>query len=142
MQAAIHFRNHEMVLALLQRGGMDLSNPPDFVPPITDHLEVHTEYRRSPFIIQAACYGDKVIMEILIATGCSLYEIGHIALSKRHRNSLTHNVIGAAAYHGNSEVLAYCLHFLSADHIDLRGQEMPENLSNKLKPELNDFTPL
>ena len=108
MQASIFCKNHEMVKALIQRGA-DLTNPPQKVPPLQAHPECHIEYRSSPYIIQAACYGDKKIMELLIAAGCNLNDVGHIALSKRHKNSLAHNVIGAAAYHGNSEVLTYCL---------------------------------
>ena len=120
MQASIYCKNHEMVKTLITRG-CDLDNPPQKVPALTGHPECHIEYRRAPYIIQAACYGDKKIMEMLVAAGCSLNEVGHIALSKRHKNSLAHNVIGAAAYHGNTETLAYCLKQCPPDIIDVKG---------------------
>ena len=145
MQAAIYCRQPDLVKALIQRG-VDLANPPAKVPPLQAHPDCHSNYRQSPFIIQAACAGDKKTMEILMASGCSLNDVGHIALSKRHKNSLAHNVIGAAAYHGHADVLEFCFrHLNAADVIDVKGQETADRVITKgspFKPELHDFTPL
>ena len=81
------------------------------------------------------------MIEILVSAGRSLGELGHIALTKRYKNSLAHNVVGAAAYHGNTEMLSYCLEVCPADFIDFQGMEMADG-NSKLKPEMNEFTPL
>lgn len=143
LQAAIHCKQAELVKQFIERGA-NLSSPPNKVPPLQFDPDVHVNYRPAPFIVQAACAGDKKVMQILIENGCSLHEVGHIALSKRHKNSLAHNVIGAAAYHGHHEVLEYCLKNLPADQIDLKGIETSdrEKTSSTFKPEMQEFTPL
>ena len=55
-------------------------------------------------------------------------------------------MIGAAAYHGNHELLDYCLRQVGMqDTIDVQGVETADRLQSKggpFKPELNQFTPL
>ena len=50
-----------MVKILLSKG-VAVTNPPTTVPPFQNDLKCHEIYRQSPFIIQAACAGNKEIM--------------------------------------------------------------------------------
>ena len=60
-------------------------------------------------MIHAACVGTVEIMKLLVESGRSITEVGYIGLSKVQGNRLTSNVIGAAVYYGNNEVLKYLL---------------------------------
>ena len=90
-----------------------------------------SDYRKSPFIIQAACAGNIIVFKYLIDAGCKYTELGHICLSKKRKNSVLSNVIGAAAYHGKNEMLKYLL-----SQPQLRGSyiEVPSSEVQDLKP--------
>ena len=65
-----------------------------------------------PLIIQAAIGGDIEIFKYLMENGFgnNLKNItGHIGLTKKQKNSLISNVIGAAAYHGKFKLLEYIM---------------------------------
>jgi hypothetical protein len=62
-------------------------------------------YRKSPFIIQAACAGDAEVFKTLLALNATIYDSGYICLSKKRKNQVSSNVLGAAAYHGNSNII-------------------------------------
>ena len=63
-----------------------------------------------PLVIQAAIGGDIEILKYLISKGFNdIDNVGHIALSKKQRNSVISNVIGAAAYYGRISMLEYLL---------------------------------
>lgn len=113
--------------------------------PIPSDPNMHNIYREAPFIIQAACAGEVEIIKILVKAGCSLQDVGHICLSKRRQNSVASNVIGAAAYHGHSKVLDFCLQKLDNSFVDVKAIEHADRTPSKggpFKPELQDFTPL
>lgn len=144
LQAAIYSKQAEIAQLFISKG-VDLTNPPNKVPPLTSDPSCHLNYRQAPFIIQAACAGDLAVMKALVAAGCSLTEVGHICLSKRRQNSVASNVVGAAAYWGNKEVLKYVLNRLDADFVDVKAIECADRTLSKsgpFKPEMHDFTPL
>ena len=63
-----------------------------------------------PLLIQAAIGGDIEILKYLISKGFKdIDNVGHIALSKKQKNSVVSNVIGAAAYYGKTAMLEYLL---------------------------------
>ena len=63
-----------------------------------------------PLVIQAAIGGDIEILKYLISKGFNdIDNVGHIALSKKQRNSVVSNVIGAAAFYGKTAMLEYLL---------------------------------
>lgn len=105
---AIYKKDAEIVKALIAKG-IDLKSPPQTIPPVRTYKTMHEDYRKTPFVIQAACAGDVGIMKLLIYAGCSLNDCGHIALSRRRRHSIVTNVIGAATYWGRDEMLLYCI---------------------------------
>jgi len=53
---------------------------------ISDPHGAVENYRKSPFIIQAACYSNVDCLKTLLSSGCKLDEIGYIGLSKRKKN--------------------------------------------------------
>ena len=89
--------------------------------------------------------GNVGIIKALEAAGLSLYGPdcnfkGHIALSQRHQNSVSSNVLGACAYWGNHEALEYCLKKSSIrleNFIDVPAFEEVDSMTN----EYGIFTP-
>jgi hypothetical protein len=73
-----------------------------------DHSK-RPEYRKSPFIIQAACQGDLACFETLLKSGCRLGETGFIGFSRKRKNQVISNILGAAAFNGSTKILKYIL---------------------------------
>ena len=113
----------------------DVGNPPEY----------NRDYRKSPFIIQAACSGNVEIIKKIRAVGGNIDEVGHIALTKARRNSVKSNVIGAAAYFGRVEMLNFLLGKVDSSLIEKKAEESSDRYQSKsgpFKTELHDFTPL
>ncbi len=83
--------------------------PPDTVSKLYIDHERKPEYRKSPFIIQAAAQGDVECYETLISSGCKESDTGFIGFSRKRKNQVISNVIGAAAFHGSNKVLKHIL---------------------------------
>lgn len=62
-------------------------------------------YRKTPYIVLAACRGSAEIVELLLARGRSLSESGHVGYSRLKNNSVITNVLGAAVFHSKSELV-------------------------------------
>lgn len=136
----------DCVKLLIARGAQKLS-PPNFIEGTGD-VEFSlacSDYRTTPWIVYAACHGNLEIVKLLAKAGCSLNDVGHICLSRFQLNSVAGNVIGAAAYHGNREILEYCISKVDSSFIDMKAMETSDRMSDisgGFKPEFNDFTPL
>lgn len=65
--------------------------------------------------------------------------MGHICLSKRRLNSVASNVIGAAAYHGNTNLLNYLLGKVDRDLVDVQSIETADRLAAKSGPFKPEF---
>jgi hypothetical protein len=76
---------------------------------VPSYPEYQENYRKSPFLIQAACQGNQEIFQILLQNGRDIKDAGHICLSRRRRNSVISNVVAAASYHGHSTLLKFIL---------------------------------
>lgn len=85
LQAALQFGQPDITKMCLERG-VDISAPPNQVSPIGSHPQAHLQYRKSPFIVQAACSGGLENFKLLRQAGCSLNEVGFVGFSKRYRN--------------------------------------------------------
>jgi ankyrin repeat protein len=96
-----------------------------------------------PMIILAAIGGDIDIFSYFIDKGSNINSAAHITLSKKHRNSVTSNILGAAAYYGRVDLANYILDKYKKVDINFRAIEKKSkikiNLQNK---EFTDFTPL
>jgi ankyrin repeat protein len=96
-----------------------------------------------PMIILAAIGGDIDIFSFLIERGCNVNSTAHITLSKKNRNSVVSNVLGAAAYYGRVDLVNFILDKYKKVEANFRCTEKKSkikiNLQNK---EFTDFTPL
>jgi ankyrin repeat protein len=122
-----------------------LSDPPLTVPPTGN--KSNSDYRKSPYIIQAACAGNIPTFRKLLEAGCKINEFGHICLSKKRKNSVLSTVIGAAAYHGKNEMLKYLLASpqLQKSYIEVGCSELQDIKPIKAGPlshEYQGYTPL
>jgi len=62
-----------------------------------------------PVIILAAISGNVEMIKYLSTLGVDIHVFGQIALSKKKKNSVISNIIGACAYYGRHELLKYLL---------------------------------
>jgi hypothetical protein len=67
--------------------------PPDFI-------QSKPEYRTTPFSISAAMSGDYSTFKKVLSHGGSLADSGPICLSKKRKNMVISNILGAAAWAG------------------------------------------
>lgn len=89
--------------------GASVESPPDTVTKLyIDHTRT-SEYRKSPFIIQAACQGNVEIFESLLNHGCKVTDLGFASFSKKRKNQVITNVIGAAAMNASKNILTLLL---------------------------------
>ena len=70
-------------------------------------------YRQAPYIIQAACHGDIDVFQNLLKANANMFDTGHVCLSRKKKNSVESNCIGAAAYYGNNKILKLSLQKMS-----------------------------
>ena len=63
-----------------------------------------------PYLIIGAISGDIDIFDLIISNGAlNLNSTGHITLSKKQKNSVISNCIGAAAFYGRKDLLNFIL---------------------------------
>ena len=78
-QAAISAGKSDMV-KLFKEKGIDVSNPPE-------RSQYDVEYRRSPYVIQAAASGDRETLQVILGEqGADIKEKGFIGFSKSKKN--------------------------------------------------------
>jgi hypothetical protein len=102
-----------------------------------------------PLIIQAAIGGDLEIFKyILTLNPTSINLIGHATLSRKNKNSVMTNVLGAAAYYSNVNLVHYILEkhiAVSSVNINFKAQEKKAKLKTAknvgLIKEFTDYTP-
>ncbi len=100
-----------------------------------------------PLIIQAAVGGDLEIFKYIhLINPSSINLIGHITLSRKHKNSVLTNVLGAAAYYANVNLVHYILEkHLSSVNINFKAQEKKAKLKSAknvgLIREYTDYSP-
>ena len=98
--------------------GASVDSPPDTVSKLyIDHGNT-SEYRKSPFILQAACQGGLDVFENLLHHGSKITDQGFIGFSKKRKNQVISNIVGAAAFNGSKDILKYMLKKKSLAGID------------------------
>lgn len=126
-------------MELLVSKGVDLMSPPERVPD-------EPSYRRSSYVLQAAAAGDVPTLELVLQQGGSVADAGFICLSKKRKNHVASNVIGAAAYAGKRKLLEYILKRVKKDYLEVPAQETHDKDSGKAPStfvkEFAGFTPL
>jgi ankyrin repeat protein len=84
----------------------------------------------------------------LLQKGSKLWDVGHVCLSRKRRNSGASNVVGAAAYYGHPTLLKFILSRLSnslEDQVNLKSMESQDIRPLKTgayQTEFDGFTPL
>jgi hypothetical protein len=96
-----------------------------------------------PWIIQAAVGGDIDIFNYLLDHGANVNSVGHITLSRKNKNSVISNVLGAAAYYGRSNLVHFILEKYPAVDKNYKCTEKKAKVKqfNQSK-EFADFTPV
>ena len=123
--------------------GASVDSPPDSVTKLYIDQSSTNEYRSSPFIIQAAIHGNFECYEILMQHGCKLTEQGFIGLSKKKRNQVISNIVGAAAYNGSTKILQAVLKKKVHPDINyLSGEQQDFNVKGTFTQEYTGYTPL
>lgn len=107
--------------------GARVDHPPDTVSKIAFDPKANEVYRKSPFSIQAACAGDEACFKTILLTGGKISDIGFICLSKKRKNQVISNIIGAASYHGSERILRYVLSQSQKPLINYPAQEKPDH---------------
>ena len=79
--------------------------------------------------------------------GCSYNEDGIICLSRLRGNAVISNIVGAAAYWGNNDILKFIIKKSSLEKINLTATEVVDNMINNKKQasfveEYQGLTPL
>lgn len=128
----------EKLVDLFVEKGVDILNPPEAV-------QNDDQYRRSPYIIQAAKSGSIETFETVKKHGANVIEQGCICLSKKKKNVVISNVVGAAAYYGKSKMLKYLLDKLPNTARELEAMEHQDAYAKTKTPymrEYSKYTPL
>jgi ankyrin repeat protein len=98
----------------------------------------------SPLIILVAIGGDIDIYKFLADREVNQAALGHIGLSKKLKNSVISNVIGACAFYGRINLLHYLLE-KSQNRLDINHKSTEKKSKTKqfsLHKEFADFTPV
>jgi hypothetical protein len=62
-----------------------------------------------PYIIQAAVVGSVKFFEVLLSKGADISVSGYVSLTKKKMNCLISNVLGAATFFGNVDMVKYLI---------------------------------
>ena len=118
--------------------------PPDKVAPLYTDGSKTREYRKSPFVIQAAAHNTTECLNIIIRNGGKITEHGFVGLSRKKKNQVTSNAIGAAAFNGSVDVLKFLMgrngNLLNINHPS--SEVLDFNQKGPLVKEYTGFTPI
>lgn len=97
-----------------------------------------------PWLIQAAIGGDIDIFKYLIDKGSLLHSVGHFTLSKKNRNSVISNILGAASFYGRVSLTHYILEKYPKVDRNFKCTEKKVKIKHfsQLSKEFSDITPV
>ena len=117
--------------------------PPESVSKLYIDHSKRPEYRKSPFIIQAACQGDVNCFETLLKNGCRLGETGFIGFSKKRKNLVISNILGAASFNGSTKIVKYMLKKPASAGLDYLASEKKDfQQTGPFNQEYTGYTPI
>lgn len=94
-----------------------------------------------PLIIQAAIGGDLDIFKFLVDRGANLNAIGHICLSRKNKNSVISNVLGAACFYGRVNLVHFILEKYPKVDLNFKTSEKKGKTKQfSLNKEFSDYT--
>ncbi len=142
IQAAIAFEKNDMLQFYISKGA-NVNLPPDTVSKLYIDHGRKPEYRKSPFIIQAACQGDQGCFDTLVENDCKVTDTGFIGFSRKRKNQVISNVTGAAAFNGSHRILKNFLKKPSLANINFLASEKKDfNATGTFNQEYTGYTPL
>jgi hypothetical protein len=113
------YRNFEIFKYILDSGKVNVKeNPLVSSSLIKSNLrektsDINKEVRENyidiemPYLIQAAVVGSVKIFEVLLSKGADISVSGYVSLTKKKMNCLITNVLGAATFFGNVDMVKY-----------------------------------
>lgn len=111
-----------------------------------ERISEEPSYRRSPYVVQAAASGDLATLDVLLARGADLAETGFICLSKKRKNHVVANIIGAAAYAGKRKLVEKMVQRAGKELLEVPARETHDKDGGKAPStfvkEFAGFTPL
>jgi hypothetical protein len=123
--------------------GANIELPPETVSKLYIDHSNKSEYRKSPFLIQAACQGDLPCFETLLKAGCRQGEAGFIGFSKKRKNQVISNITGAAAFNGSTKIMKLLLKKTASAGIDFLASEKKDfNSTGQFNQEYAGYSPL
>lgn len=138
VQIACKAGNFEILKLLLDKG-CDINNVPDVI-------QADDNYRKTPFLIEAASSGSMPTVNMVLDAGASPLDCGFITFSKKKRNLVVSNAIGAAAYNGRHQVMESFIRKLDSECLELASIETPDTRNEKKSKtyvaEMAKYTPL
>jgi hypothetical protein len=142
IQAAIQFEKNDMLQYYISKGA-NVELPPESVSKLYIDHSKKPEYRKSPFVIQAACQGDVDCFETLLKSGCRLGEAGFIGFSKKRKNLVISNILGAAAFNGSTKIVKYMLKKPASAGLDFLASEKKDfQQTGPFNQEYTGYTPI
>lgn len=123
---------HAEIVDCLLGKGMNIMAPPETVGELPD-------YRRSPYIIQAVSSGDQATVDRVMRAGAGLTDSGCVCLSRKRKNIVVSNVIGAAAWNGSTKILKRLLKMMPEGGIDLAAIETADKHAKVPIPYVKEF---
>jgi len=81
----------------------------------------------------------------MLKNNANIFDVGHICLSRKKKNSVESNVVGAAAFYGNHKILKLALQKMTRQYQAVAAKEKldPQNSSKSaFSPEWVGYTPL
>lgn len=139
VQAACKAGNFEVLKMLLEKG-CDIMNTPDVI-------QADDNYRRTPFLIDAASSGSMPTVQMVLDAGAAPVDAGFITFSKKKKNLVISNAIGAAAFNGRHQVMEFFLRKLDHSSMELEAIETADTVAKSKQKgvftqEMAKYTPL
>jgi len=144
LQYAVAVGKSDMVNFMLDDLGVDPTDVPSKLECDMNANDNTQLYRKSPYIIQAACSGNfETLKAFSNRDSCDIESRGHFILSKVRMNSVSSNVLGAAAYHGKGKLLSKVIQILDEKFVNEPATEESDFESKvQYKAEYAGYTPL
>lgn len=137
LQAAAFHGKAEIVDMFVDRGA-DIHNPPE-------DIAGDDSYRKTPHVITAVISGDIPTLDAVLRAGGAINEKGFITFSKKRKNLVNSNVVGAAAYWGKTRMLSHLLTKCGNSYLNHEATEELDRKNpkeTKFQKEMAKYTPL
>ena len=144
LQHAVAVGKSDIVKYMLEELGVDPNDVPAKLDCDMNARDNTQLYRKSPFIIQAACSGNfETLKAFSNQDSCDIESRGHIVLSKVRKNTVSSNVLGAAAYYGKGKLLSKVINILDDKFVNEPATEESDFESKvQYKAEYAGYTPI